>query len=643
MLTFLTEPKVTSLVVKVAARCNINCDYCYVFKHADQSYKKQPRLLNKVHIAAIAKQVNAYLLQTNIETMGICLHGGEPLLAGVDYLEDFFRTFHQWVESKDRLRFVIQTNGVLLSKNFLELFKKYQVGVSVSLDGPPSANDKHRLDHRGRSTYEKVFNAITLLKEDYKELFLGIISVIDPTNSPEEILDFFAAIDPPSYDLLFPDANHFVAPPGRELHANLYSDWIKKALHYWYTTHRKLPLRMFSNVYQAILGIPPESEFFGNGSISYLVIETDGSYHYSDLLKATYEGASHTGLHVESASIQEVLKAPVIQSYQSKLQMENQCVSCIKCPEFSICGSGQIAHRYGPKGFNHPTVYCREMLAMIHQARHLIFKDKAAEMMSNPELYTKEIVAAFLSDYAVHLLGVMIKEEVSVDLEINSASLHMLGNDYPTLQCRLINEIESKDFFKKDPEAKHTLQAALKHLQMAFPCFIREAHFISSSLSSQEIENRIERLYEQVALMENDQSACLYLPLQTREKKSLNSLDWAELILHEVLKAKLSIFNQHYPLVQPSLGSSPYYTEQAAAIKAFELAYRLAHSYRLWQNILALNSDKNIYHRLKQAKDLLLEALSHLEAAPLSRVGKEFLCAIADDFLPSQMSFSAST
>lgn len=448
--------KISSIVVKIASRCNINCDYCYVYKHADQSYKKQPRTLSCENIALLAQRLDEYIGEAQIDTIGVCLHGGEPLIAGIEHLELFFATINNSMANKEKIRFAIQTNGVLLTKPFLEIFRKYRVGVSLSLDGPAAANDKHRLDHRGRSTYSKVLQALTLLTEEYKELFLGIISVIDPTNSPEEIIDFFAALNPPSHDLLFPDANHFIPPPGRLVDIQLYEEWITRAITHWYVHHPELPLRMFKNICDAILGRQTESEFFGNGKISYLIVETDGSYHYSDMLKATYEGASHTGMHLTHATIEQVVGGAAIQKYQDILLGENKCVSCHRCPEFSICGSGQIVHRYGPNGFNHPTVYCREMLAMIGRARHLMAEKMAAHMVAQPASHSTELVQNFFSEESIYLLGAILGEKIPFK---NACALHFENT---------------------------TLSAAVDLICQAFPAYGREQHFVN--VNSMELE-----------------------------------------------------------------------------------------------------------------------------------------------------------
>ena len=37
--------QIRSLVVKVAERCNLNCSYCYMYQHADQSFRLRPRFM----------------------------------------------------------------------------------------------------------------------------------------------------------------------------------------------------------------------------------------------------------------------------------------------------------------------------------------------------------------------------------------------------------------------------------------------------------------------------------------------------------------------------------------------------------------------------------------------------------------------
>ena len=88
------------------------------------------------------------------------LFGGEPLLVPVADLEDLW----EWGMQKFGTN-GIQTNGVLVSKEHIRLFKKYKVSVGISVDGPDELNNvrwQGTLESTREST-EKTHRSIELL------------------------------------------------------------------------------------------------------------------------------------------------------------------------------------------------------------------------------------------------------------------------------------------------------------------------------------------------------------------------------------------------------------------------------------------------------------------------------------------------
>ena len=55
-------PSFTSFLVKVASRCNLNCSYCYMYQHADQSWKKKPLTLSAQHQDLLATRLLSSLI-----------------------------------------------------------------------------------------------------------------------------------------------------------------------------------------------------------------------------------------------------------------------------------------------------------------------------------------------------------------------------------------------------------------------------------------------------------------------------------------------------------------------------------------------------------------------------------------------------
>lgn len=375
-------PRITSFLIKVTARCNLNCDYCYVFNHKDQSWKRMPSVLSAENRKVLAKRLGDYAREANLEQCLILFHGGEPLLVGVERLVDIVQLIRNEMPSSTKLYFSMQTNGTLLNKERIEALAKEDIGISLSLDGPKKVNDLHRLNHQENSSFEQTFKAYQLLKE-YPKTFTGVIGVIDPKASPKEILSFFNELNPPQLDFLLPDANYLTPPPLRDKSPNIYIDWLIEAFNVWYDEYPELRIRLFEGLLGTIAGLPSQTDAFGLGDISLLTIETDGFYHDLDVLKITEEGFSSLGLHLKDASITEAIASSKITNHRRLLSFEGLSDKCQVCPEVKVCGGGAVPHRYAENGFQNPTIYCREMLSLISHIRRRLVESVSIQSNKN--------------------------------------------------------------------------------------------------------------------------------------------------------------------------------------------------------------------------------------------------------------------
>jgi radical SAM/SPASM domain FxsB family protein len=598
--------EINTIVVKIASRCNLNCDYCYMYQHVDQSFKKQPRFMSHDTIIALARQIKAYLEESELKCMRVCLHGGEPLTAGFERIEALLSILKDFLG--DKVGFSIQTNGVLLKKKFLDLFKKYDVKISLSLDGPKKANDKHRLDFKGHSSYEKVEQAMNLLTNEYGDLFVGIISVIDPTNNPEEIIDFFGSINPPSYDLLLPDATHLTPPPGKMTNPNLYVEWICRAFTHWYLYHPYLQTRTFLNLCDGVLGNKPESELFGNGSISYIVVETDGSYHYSDMLKVAYEGASHTGLFVDSSTIMKLTQSPAIQKFQSFLRQENKCQRCLQCPEYRICGSGQIIHRYNSQGFNNPSVYCEEMFSMIRRARYLVFKSRIDVIYKHTEIYGKEFAEALINDQSIYLLAKVLEKDLPSDIDSIESDFLFSNNDPRKNRKKIKNQIKlMTELFK-------LIKSIFPYLYREIRFFIHKINFICSE------ENQKSEIFFSLKWDRSQATIFCYLP----DSENIPIMEMAFSLIKAYLMKKFQLIFNSILLFKKFDAENLY---------SFNSVYVDCYIFRIYQIFTENEPLKN----KKKSSDFLknlIKKIDSLRLMDLSEIGKKVLEELAKEFIP---------
>jgi len=372
---------VRTFFLRVSARCNMTCDYCYVFKHRDQSWKKLPPTMDEETIVLFSKRVKEYVLANKIEQIYIIYHGGEPLILGESILLRYTDLIKSFLDDIVLIDFSIQTNGTLINKQFLNECQKRNIGISISIDGPFNIHNKHRKMKNGNGSYELVVSALRLLLKDFPDIFQGAIGVIDPYSNPKEILEFFERERVYNIDLLLPDATYDKPPKDREFNPNLYKNWLIEAFDMWFDSFQNLSVRSFEYILQRIIGQNVQSDFLGFGELSYLTIETDGTYHTSDILKITYEDASAMGISLKTNSIEDAISHPKFKEYNKLLAKDNLPGDCKICNVVDICGGGSLPHRYSHiNGFNNPTVYCNEMKSLILHAQNRLLREIECEI-----------------------------------------------------------------------------------------------------------------------------------------------------------------------------------------------------------------------------------------------------------------------
>ena len=356
---------IDQFVVKVHSRCDLACDHCYVYEAADQSWRNQPMVISGEVIAQAAQRIAEHASRHGIRTARVVLHGGEPLLAGVDRMREIIVQLHTALLGVCHLDLRIHTNGVRLDQKFCELFAEYGVKVGISIDGHQAANDRHRRYANGRSSYQHVIRAIGLLRtKRFDHLYGGLLCTIDIANDPLAVYDALRALEPPRVDFLLPHAT-WDAPPVRAAgRDSQYADWLIAIFDRWLADGRPIEVRTFESILSTLAGGDNVTEALGLGPSALAVIETDGSYEQVDSLKVAFDGAPATGLNVFEHALDVVAEHPGIVARQQGLSGLSQ--TCRECPVVGSCGGGLYAHRYrSGTRFANPSVYCADLLKLI--------------------------------------------------------------------------------------------------------------------------------------------------------------------------------------------------------------------------------------------------------------------------------------
>ncbi|EDY56460.1 radical SAM domain-containing protein [Streptomyces sviceus ATCC 29083] len=457
-------------MLKMHSRCDLACDHCYVYEHADQSWRDRPAVVSDEVLELTAKRIAEHARTHRLDTVHVVLHGGEPLLAGRDKLRLAAQNLSTALSGLCALDLRIHTNGVTLDEEFCELFAEFDIKVGVSLDGHRAANDLHRRYRNGRSSHPQVLRAIDLLNSPrHRHLFAGLLCTVDLRNDPVTVYDALAELAPPRIDFLLPHATWDEPPlrPASGTSATPYGDWLLRVHDRWTAAGRPMGVRVLDSVLRTLRGASSLTESLGLDPVELAVIETDGAIEQADSLKTAYDGAPGTGMNVTANSLDEMAVHPGIRARQQGL--DGLCETCRSCPVVRSCGGGLYAHRYnsadGTGGFMNPSVYCADLAHLITGIR-----DREDQRTPMPQLalddgHLDEIAAGCGGSDAVRQLA---RHELSVNRELLAAVWRESTHDetgtaaWETLAVLDTDAPESVDAVLAHPYLRPWAQRALR-------------------------------------------------------------------------------------------------------------------------------------------------------------------------------------
>ncbi len=168
----------TAIVLKTTRACNLRCTYCYSDGGSD----------SKVLPLDLAVRMVDEVSALNGLPFSVYLHGGEPLLC-----EDFLVGFLSIMSTRDyylRVRVGIQTNGTLITQRWAEFFRRWRIGVGVSLDGISHETNRFRTSPTKENSLDRVVGGLDILRKN--GIPVGLLTVVTNENVTHllEILEF---------------------------------------------------------------------------------------------------------------------------------------------------------------------------------------------------------------------------------------------------------------------------------------------------------------------------------------------------------------------------------------------------------------------------------------------------------------------
>jgi uncharacterized protein len=343
-------PVFTFVLVKLASRCNINCTYCYWFRDADV-YKK-PAVLSVESEDAFCRRLEDHITTFELGQFMLVFHGGEPLLFPKHRFVDFQEKLNG-IEARTGCQIDrgLATNAILLDDGWTDIFKRYGVAVSVSLDGPPDIHDRHRVDFKGQGTHAETLRGLACLRAAGIEP--GLISVCNPSTDPERVLSYVVEkLGIKQFDILPPDATQADNPPP-------IADYYIKLFDVWFDKYAVQGVRIstLDAMVQGLVGSVSVSDTIGFGPIDTVTLMTDGSLEPLDVLRIAGNGSTASTSSVFKNALQDVQNdLRWRRAFEASTKL---CDTCLQCEYLDACGGGHLAQRWtDERQFNNPSVYC---------------------------------------------------------------------------------------------------------------------------------------------------------------------------------------------------------------------------------------------------------------------------------------------
>lgn len=179
----------TTMVLNVTNQCNLSCTYCYEYgedKIVDTANGRQPKFMSE----ETARQSVEFMLRESgsQRVAHLTFFGGETLMNFPVLQKTIAYARRRAIELGKDVDFSLTTNATLLRPDIIEFLAENEVGVTISIDGPKSVQDKFRVFHNGAGSYDVIAPKIKELLRRHRSRPIGArVTLTSPNLNVKEI------------------------------------------------------------------------------------------------------------------------------------------------------------------------------------------------------------------------------------------------------------------------------------------------------------------------------------------------------------------------------------------------------------------------------------------------------------------------
>lgn len=278
------KPLNSVLIKPSGPDCNLDCTYCFYLEKSllfkeDRVHRMSPE---------VQEETIRQVMQQSGENVSLAWQGGEPTLMGLDFYQRAVDLEMKYGHGQ-MVGNGLQTNGLLLNRDWAKFLKKYDWLVGLSLDGPEFIHDHYRFDKAGKGTHKRVEdNAKMLLDEGVSVNAMSCVTT-HSVKYPEELYNYYKELGLTFMQfipIVETDKDDPTKAADFSVSAEDYGHFLNKLFDLWLADFKDgqptTSIRHFESVFYSYVGLEAPECTMMKECGPYVVIEHNGNVYSCD-------------------------------------------------------------------------------------------------------------------------------------------------------------------------------------------------------------------------------------------------------------------------------------------------------------------------------------------------------------------------
>ena len=348
------------VVIQSTSFCNLDCDYCYLpDRHLKQEFSLE--LLEPIF-------ANIFTSPFIQDSFTVVWHAGEPLTMPITFYQSAKEIIKKVAIKSNcahlAINHNIQTNATLINQNWCDFFKKNNIRVGVSLDGPDFIHDYHRKTRKGLGSHAATMRGVRFLQDNSIEFTVIAVLTEHSLDYPEEIFNFFVDnnLKKVGFNIEEIEDYHQNSSLNKQAAETKFTEFIKTFYYFNKNNNELLNVREFDHLKKVIYS----QRGVNRGQFTPLtIISIDHQGNFMTFspellgVESTKYGKFALG-NLTKDSLSLIKENTKFKEINQKVQ-EGVNLCAQTCEYFEVCGGGSPGNKYFENGdFNTTeTMYCR--------------------------------------------------------------------------------------------------------------------------------------------------------------------------------------------------------------------------------------------------------------------------------------------